>query len=159
MKIAAFAVAAAAAASTLAVGLSVSAQDFNQRPTYGAVNLRTGYTPDPHVRQIQSGGSVNAQRLGNNCVGMIANAPDYRVTFQAGQLPLTISATSQTDTTLVINGPDGRWYCNDDGGNNGLNPSLVFRRPASGQYDVWVGTYGRAALAGARLEISELYSQ
>lgn len=154
MKIAAFAVAAAAAASTLAVGLSVSAQDFNQRPTYGAVNLRTGYTPDPHVRQIQSGGSVNAQRLGNNCVGMIANAPDYRVTFQAGQLPLTISATSQTDTTLVINGPDGRWYCNDDA--NGVNPSVTFRAPRSGQYDIWVGTYGSTSNAPTRLAISEI---
>lgn len=146
------AVAFAAAAGALVV--TAGAQDFRLRPTYGTATLRTGYTPDPHVRQIQSGGPVDAARLGNNCLGMIANAPDYRVNFQAGRLPLTISATSQADTTLVINGPDGRCYCNDDA--NGLNPSVTFRNPRAGQYDIWVGTYGSTRNAATRLAISEV---
>lgn len=143
-----------AATAVLVTTTGATAQDYRQRPTYGAATLRTGFTPDPHVRQIQSGGPVDAARLGNNCAGMIANAPDYRVQFTAGRLPLTISATSQGDTTLVINGPDGRWYCNDDA--NGLNPSVTFRQPRSGQYDVWVGTYGSQRLLPTRLAISEI---
>lgn len=152
----------AAISAALFCAAAAGAQDYSQRPTYGTVNLASGFTPDPYTRDLESGGPINAaERSGGECQGYIANAPDFRLNWRAGDgsLPLVFSVVSNTDTTLVVNGPDGRWYCDDDGGNNGLNPSLVFRRPASGQYDIWVGTYGRAALAGARLEISELYSQ
>ena len=143
-----------AAVAVAALSTAASAQDYRQRPTYGQATLRTGFLPDPHVRQLQSGGPIDATRLGNGCNGMVANAPDYRIQFTAGRLPLTISATAQGDTTLVINGPDGRWYCNDD--SNGLNPSVTFRQPRSGQYDVWVGTYGSQNLINTRLAVSEI---
>ena len=42
---------------------------------------------------------------------------------------------------------------------NGLNPSLRFNAPRSGQYDIWVGTYGGDDLRAARLHISEVASQ
>ena len=60
--------------------------------------------------------------------------------------------------TLVINGPDGRWYCDDDGGNAGMNPAVRFGSPGSGQYDVWIGTYGNASNQQAQLYVSELDS-
>jgi hypothetical protein len=138
---------------------SALAQDFNLNPTYGTLNLRSGFTPDPQVVAVQSGGSINAQSLSASCAGFIANAPDVRLNYTAGSLPLIISVNSSTDTTLVVNGPDGSWYCDDDGGSAGMNPSLRFGTPQSGQYDIWVGTYGNASLQNAQLAISELTTQ
>ena len=59
----------------------------------------------------------------------------------------------------MVNAPDGSWYCDDDGGVNGMNPSIRFNRPASGRYEIWVGTYGSATTQPAQLHISEVGSQ
>ncbi len=136
-----------------------SAQNTNARPNYGTVNLRVGFAEDPNVTNLSSGGNINAERLGNSCRGFISAAPDKRLVYEAGSLPLIISASSRADTTLVVNAPDGSWYCDDDGGVNGLNPSIRFDNPQSGRYEIWVGTYGSSSLQPAQLHISELGSQ
>lgn len=153
-----FAAVAALAAVTTA-GVAV-AQNYSLNPTYGTLNLSAGFRPDPQVINLQSGGgaqgTADASRLGSPCVGIISNAPDVRLNYSSGQYQLMISVDSSADTTLVINGPDGRWYCDDDGGNNGLNPAVTFSSPSSGQYDIWVGTYGRNTNEAAQLYISEI---
>lgn len=138
---------------------AATAQDFDAQPNFGTVNLRTGFTPDPRVVAVRSGGSIDVQTLSGNCRGFISNAPDVRLNFEAGNLPLILSVNSNADTTLVVNGPDGQWYCDDDGGNRGLNPALRFDKPASGRYEIWIGTYGNSSYQEAQLHISELYSQ
>ena len=60
---------------------------------------------------------------------------------------------SSDDPTLVINDANGNWVCNDDS-NGGLNAEVVFTRPASGVYDVWVGSFG-SQTHQAELQISE----
>ena len=148
-----------AAVAALAMTGVATAQDYGLNPSYGSVSMSAGFTPDPYTVNLQSGGSTNvSQTIGGSCRGYVATAPDFRVQYSAGSLPLIFSVNANADTTLVINGPDGRWYCDDDGG-NGLNPSLRFGSPMSGQYDIWVGTYASATLQGATLYISELYSQ
>lgn len=142
-----------------ASGSSGGMPDWSLPATYETVNLRGGFTPDPYRVRLQSGGNIDAaQALGGSCVGFIARAPDVRLNFQAGSLPLIISVVSSSDTTLVINGPDGGWYCDDDGG-QGLNPSIRWDSAMSGQYDIWVGTWASATLRDATLVISELYSE
>lgn len=147
---------AAFAASALAG--AASAQNFSLNPAYGTVNLSGGFTPDPYIVNLQAGGNISARNISNSCAGFIADAPDVRLQFSAGSLPLIISTNASADTTLVINGPDGSWYCDDDGG-QGFNASLRFNSPQSGQYDIWVGTYSSGSLQPAALHISELYSQ
>lgn len=149
----------AAAVAALAV-LPASAQNVNAQPNYGTISLRTGFTPDPQVIALSSGGEINAESISPDCRGYISNAPDVRLNFSGGSsLPLIISVASRADTTLVVNAPDGRWYCDDDTGVNGLNPMVRFNRPLSGRYEIWVGTYGNSSLQPANLHISELYSQ
>jgi len=152
--------AALASAWALTAAAPAQAQNASADPSYGSVQLASGFTPDPHTVQIQAGGSIDAARLGNSCVGFIADAPDFDLYWTAGSgsLPLAISAASSADTTLVINGPDGNWYCDDDGGLNGLNPSIVFQNPVSGLYDIWIGTYTSGSFQAATLAISELES-
>lgn len=148
---------AASLAAALLAGPAMApaqAQDFNQRPTFGTMDLTTNFMPDPRAIDVTAGGTINSERLGNGCTGSVANAPDVRVNYTAGNLPLYISVQSQADTTLVVNLPDGSWICNDDFIE--LNPGIVIDRPASGQYDIWIGVFGGGAGIPARLLISEI---
>ena len=126
---------------------------------YGRLELRSGFNPDPQVIALRAGGSVNAENIASNCRGYVSRAPDVELSFTSGGLPLILSVDSDSDTTLIVNGPDGNWYCDDDGGVNGTNPALRFDRPMSGAYDVWVGTYSSGTSQPSRLHISELNSQ
>ena len=136
-----------------------AAQDYNADPNFGTLDLASGFTPDPQVVAVRSGGNINAQTIATTCAGFISNAPDVRLNYTAGSLPLIISVAASADTTLVVNGPDGSYYCDDDSGAQGMNPMVRFNHPASGQYDIWIGTYGNSSLQPAQLHISELTSQ
>ncbi|MGV3577873.1 peptidase S1 [Brevundimonas sp.] len=116
------------------------APDPSARANYGEEYLGAGFDDDPRTVSIVSGGELNASSLGDDCVGMISRAPDFQLTYDAGDLPLTFGVSSYTDATLVINGPDGDWYCDDDSG-GGTDPEITFYRPRSGVYDVWVGAF------------------
>ncbi len=133
--------------------------DSTLNASFGSLNLSSGFTSDPRTIRIQSGGSISAQDVASHCRGFIARAPDAEVRYSAGSLPLIFSVSSNSDTTLVINGPDGQWYCDDDGGNNGMNPALRFNSPMSGTYDVWVGSYRSGDGSSSTLYVSELTSQ
>lgn len=133
------------------------AQNRQGTPYFGSVSLTSGYTPDPHVVDISAGGSIDASRLRSECRGRIGDAPDFRLTYRAGSLPLYIRAIAQDgrDITLVVNTPRGNWACDDDSLGN-LNPQVTFNSPTSGVYNIWLGTYSEGDLSNARLEISEV---
>ena len=146
----------AISASVIALGGSAFSQDYSLPATAGSVSLESGYTPDPYTAQITSGGALRASNVGSSCRGWIANAPDFSVSYSAGNtFDLTIGVDSNSDTTLVVNDPSGNWHCNDDGG-EGLNPLLLFSNPMSGRYDIWVGSYSEGEYASSTLSISEI---
>lgn len=145
----------ALAGAVLAGAGPAGAQNTSLEPNFGSATLSAGFEPDPHVMNLVAGGDIDASGLADGCVGHISDAPDYRITYTASAgLKLTIRVRSAEDTTLVVNGPAGRWLCNDDAG-NGINPGVVYRTPASGVYDIWVGTFGETP-AEAQLRITEL---
>lgn len=125
-------------------------------PLYGEISLSAGFTPDPHVQTVTAGGRSRNPVNGNGCRGYInLSAPDFEVNYEAGTLPLHFYVTSDEDTSLLVYTADGRWICDDDGG-EGLNPHIEIASPASGSYQIWVGTYGERSIPGARLHVSEL---
>lgn len=142
-----------------ALAVPAAAQNTSGTPNYGTVTLESGFTPDPRVVSLRAGGSLSASRLGSGCVGFITDAPDVRLDYEAGSLPLIISVAASADTTLIVNGPNGQWLCDDDGGVNGSNPSIRLNNPTSGRYEIWVGTYRSGNSEPARLHISEVSSQ
>lgn len=144
---------------TLAAALMVlagpaAAQTAHLTANYGEISLSAGFTPDPYRVQLLAGGGVNGSRLPGACVGFISDAPDFEVTYQAGGLPLVFRTVSSADTTLIINGPDGRWYCDDDSYGD-LDAEVRFNRPQSGVYDIWVGTIVQGGNPAATLLITE----
>jgi hypothetical protein len=153
--------------------------DFNARPNFGGGALRTGFTPDPWGFPLTAGGGRNAVNVadlgitdaasGQVCGrSFVTRRPDFNFTFQAGNsFPLIrfyVVTANGADATLLINQPDTRWRCNDDhgrGGNgwgNPLMPAIDFQNPASGRYDVWVGTYDASSRNPATLFVTELDS-
>ena len=140
--------------SVLSIGAGIAiAQDYSLAPTYGQVSLDAGFLPDPYRVEIIAGGSIDASRLDPDCRGTIANAPDFRLNYSGGAL--WIGAISDYDTTLVVNTPDGQWYCDDDSG-EGLNPLVGGEGAPSGQYDIWVGSYDGESYSDTTLFITEI---
>lgn len=139
--------------------IQTSGIDWSLPAAFGNVSLQTGFQPDPYRVSIISGGSHRASEVRNGCAGWVASAPDFQLSFAGDMLPLIISAASDSDTTLLVNDPNGNWHCNDDGGNAGWNPALTFNNPASGTYDIWIGSYSQGDAANVTLSISELYSE
>lgn len=133
------------------------AQDYNADANFGEVSLAAGFTPDPHLTSLRAGGSLDVSTRLNQCQGFVSSAPDIRLIWSgSSSLPLKISAQASADVTLVVNGPNGEWYCDDDSG-EGTNPSLTLK-PESGRYEIWVGTYSSGQTQRAVLSISELES-
>ena len=128
------------------------AQDPDLPATFGQATLQSGFTPDPHVAKLTAGGDIETKLGGQRA--WVAKAPDYKLTFTPGKLPLTFYVESDDDTTLLINLPDGTWVADDDSG-GGTNPLLRFANPQEGRYDIWVGTFGKDT-APATLKITEL---
>jgi hypothetical protein len=129
------------------------AQSAHMTANYGEIRLSAGFNPDPYRVEMHAGGGVNGAHLPGSCIGSISEAPDFEVTYSAGSLPLVFRTVSRADTTLIINGPDGRWYCDDDSFGDG-DAEVRFNRPQSGTYDVWVGVFG-GDTAPATLLITE----
>ena len=81
----------------LAAGLAAAAvsgaqaQDWTRSAAFGGTELRAGFAPDPHQRNLTAGGSIAASSRFSNCNGVIANAPDHSVSHQAGSLPTIFS--------------------------------------------------------------------
>ncbi len=150
LKVTAVALAALGVAATGAA----LAQNYSLNPSYGAVELRAGFAPDPYIANVVAGGGNNVGANISGCTGWVAAAPDFRLFYGSGGYPLTIGAIANSDSTLVVNAPDGSWYCDDDSGGN-LNPMVFFSQPTTGQYDIWVGTYNSGITFPAQVVISE----
>ncbi len=135
---------------------SVGAINWQAQPTFGTITLQSNFRPDPHEVPVTSGGSNDASMLGGACAGFIATAPDYDLNYTGGKFKLSISAVSDSDTTLVVFDAAGEWHCNDDySTESGLNPGIVWDNPPSGNYNIWIGSYSRGDMASATLRISE----
>lgn len=141
-------------------GMGAFRPEPSHTATFGDVVLTSGFAPDPHRVPVVAGGGVQASVAVDGCAGWVSEAPDVQLTYTASDvLPLILSAASDGDATLLVNDPDGNWHCDDDGGNEPLNPALRFDQPLSGVYDIWIGSYRQGQTPEASLSISELYSE
>lgn len=125
-------------------------------PNYSETSLAVGFMPDPFTTEVFAGGEIDAGTIpalaAAGCVGFISTAPDYQLYYTAGDAPVVIGITSDADTTLVINDPQGNWICADD--TDGHDPAITFSPPLSGQYAIWVGTILEGDTPQAELRIT-----
>ena len=148
-----------AAGVFMGLAAAASAQNYDGDPNYGEISLSAGFEPDPSLTSLLAGGGIDASTKFESCSGFITEDPDVRLIWDGSAksaLKLKLSVLSNADTTLVVNGPDGRWHCDDDGGEDS-NPSLELT-PMPGRYEIWVGTYTDGETKRAVLSISETSS-
>jgi hypothetical protein len=109
----------------------------------GAVQRVTGRTR----------GDLNASSVPGvgGCVGYVSAEPAVTFTLTRDEPFLRTFVTSASDTTLVIQGPDGSVQCNDDA--FGLHPSIDMRG-MPGTYSVWVGVYRPGEVRPFRLTVT-----
>ena len=117
--------------------------DYSQDPTYGSITMDFSNAGEPSHTNLLSGGSVDVSYLGQSCTGYASSSPDLRLQLDdpVGDLSVIFVALDESDTTLIVNAPDGEWYCNDDIDSDTLDPGLWFPDAGTGQYDIWVGSY------------------
>ena len=134
--------------------------DYSLPATFFDETLVTGFNPDPAQYPLQAGGYLVASDALDGCAGFVAQAPDVRITYEAGtQYPLRFFVEGSADTTLLINQPDGQWLCNDDRAQGDLNPEIRLASPMSGQYDIWVGTFEPIDTLGDFPDVTLLVSE
>lgn len=136
------------------------ALDPNLEPNYGSGDLAPGFTPDPEEISVQAGGTIDVSAyLGGECAGFVTEAPDLQLTWTGtGATPIRfyfVAAEAGADTVLVINDPNGEWWCGDDS-YGGLNPTIEFAAAPAGVYDIWVGTYTADALIAGTFYVTEV---
>ncbi len=143
-----------AVALLLAAAAPAAAQDPAAEPAHGTLRLRRGFRPDPYAVAVTAGGPHRAA-FGSCSYGFVPTAPAVNFSYVSnGRRTLYVYAEGGTDTTLLVQLPDGRWICNDDGIRGSRNPLLVFSGSLPGVHHVWVGTYGTGT-ARATLHFSE----
>jgi len=133
--------------------MPAASQNPGATPTYGEETLISPLA-EPYEIRVQAGGPIKAaQELPSPCVGYIASAPDFDLTYEASGATLYLYVDSNSDTTLAVHDPGGNWHCSDD--DIGLNPVVTITDPPSGAYSVWVGTYRETSAERAMLHIME----
>lgn len=150
------------ALALLTFALPVDAQSLSiggSSSNFGRTSLSPGFTPDPFRVSVVSGGGIHVPSLNlpSGCVGYATSNPDYILNLTSGSSFLAIYNEGQGDTGLVVNAPDGRWYCDDDS-HTGVNPLVSFSTAPSGQYDIWVTSYSSGDNISGTLHVTELRS-
>ena len=136
------------------------ALDTEAEPNYGATAIVSGFEPDPQGLAMEAGGDIDiSSYLGGDCAGFVTTNPDLELTYTGsigGLLRFYFVADEVgADTVLVINDPNGDWWCADDSF-DGFDPTVDFLPALDGVYDIWVGTYISGELIPGTLAITEV---
>ncbi len=131
------------AAIAAAAALPVLAETAN----FGTLTLSRGFGSPTAVLRGSTGGSyslsaiANADRHKNKCLGFATPTPDHIIVLQQDFSKLTIQVNSGgKDTTLLIQGPNGKTVrCGDDTGQN-KDAGIVDTGWEAGSYKIWVGS-------------------
>ena len=123
--------------------------------------------PDPRTFNVTSGGNVSTsylntdpQHQSGDCTGFAVQAADFELTYNAGTpqalLRFWWSSNDGTgDAVLIINAPNGKWFCNDDSFGT-LHPTVDFNNPSTGVYDVYVASRASGGGRAGVLRVTEL---
>lgn len=140
-----------------AIGLQFTqAAEMARRVVTGliTIDLAAGFPLDPTFVSVNGGGEVDASILGEGCSGFINTSPVVTVNWTGEAELVKAFFVSDSDSTLVVLTPDGQVLCNDDAGENLLDPLIELTNPAVGQYRIWIGSYAKSQLIPGILVLS-----
>lgn len=112
----------------------------------GTVGGPLGATP--LTQAVQSAGDIAAFDIdlgAAQCSGYIGDTPDFVFDVNSATEQMTVWFAGKQDASLLVVGPQGAAYCNDDSGADNANPSVRLQKPAQGRYGVFVGRFSQDA--------------
>jgi len=108
------------------------------------ITLGNKVMPDPLIIRGETGGKYKAAALLNTegtstgfCNGFVHKKPNHLLLLSNFFEFLKIEVNSNSDTSIIIEGPGGVW-CNDDF--HGINP-VIEGQWQPGNYKIWIGSY------------------
>jgi len=138
--------------------------NWEAQPLYTTLDLAPDFNNDPRKVEIEAGGDQSMEGMGEDCAGFINwDKPDVDVNYAndkdagspAGTEQLSFYVKASKDTTMLVYTPDQKWVCVDDTSDSNENPSLTFKRPLAGNYNIWIGTYDSGSTQKATLYVTE----
>lgn len=149
-----FATATAAAILACAAAPAFACPDWQAAPHFGQIELSEGFAPDPFVKNITAGGTIDLARcMSGGEAGFVTTRPDFDLYWQGEAKQLTIAVKALADAVLLVNAPNGEWHYSDD--YRGSDPAIVFYNPEPGLYDIWIGSYDGSRRNPAQLIFTE----
>ncbi|MEH1801235.1 hypothetical protein [Nostoc sp.] len=129
---------------------------------FGTFNLSANFNPAQGTVQGFTGGSYSLSAISNRdrdqkaCIGFADPNPDHIMVLEKDFSQLTIQIDSNnTDTTLLIQGPDNTMIrCGDDTGKS-KDASVSDRNWKSGTYRIWVGTFNPGVKRDYTLKVEQ----
>lgn len=121
---------------------------------YLTLDMAAGFALDPFLVSLNGGGEVDASTIHSDCVGYINDQPVLTANWEGTVDALRVFFYSDSDSTLVIQQPDGSYLCNDDLADNVLDPEIAVTQPVTGVYKLWVGSYDANQLIPGLLVIT-----
>lgn len=121
---------------------------------FGDSRLQAGFET---VEQPAAGGGdlpiAGLDGLGGDCRGFVSLLPAYTFTLEeAGDLLVFFEALR--DSTLLVVGPQGELFCNDNAGSANLNPLVNVSGAPAGRYVVYIGNHIPHDIVVGRLTIT-----
>jgi hypothetical protein len=142
---------------TVIISLPVMADTAN----FGTISLAPGFDSTTASLSGYTGGSYSlsaiTKRDANNkaCIGFADPTPDHIVVLQKDFSNLRITVDSDgSDTTLLVQAPDGKIYCGDDTGRR-KDASVALNQWKQGNYKIWVGTFNPGVKLNYTLTIQQ----
>lgn len=125
-------------------------------PLFGSATLESGFSPDPYDVEAKAGGSVDTADFSSPC-GYTSYHPAFVLNWEGGGrepfLRISFTPDDDTDTTLLVLTPEGKWLCEEG---SGTDPVLDLPSASPGEYAIWVGIQEDAAAAEGSLSITGL---
>ncbi|MEH2271069.1 MAG: hypothetical protein V7K68_22075 [Nostoc sp.] len=129
---------------------------------FGTFNLSANFNPAQGTVQGFTGGSYSLSAISNRdrdqkaCIGFADPNPDHIMVLEKDFSQLTIQVDSNnTDTTLLIQGPDSTMIrCGDDTGKS-KDASVSDHNWKSGTYRIWVGTFNPGVKRDYTLKVEQ----
>ncbi len=121
---------------------------------YLTLDMKAGFALDPFLVSLNGGGEVDASTFNTSCVGFVNDKPVLTARWTGTVDQLRVFFYSDSDSTLVVQQPDGSYVCADDAADNVLDPELTVANPVTGTYKVWIGSFDANQLIPGLLVIT-----
>ena len=116
-------------------------------PSYAEHGAPLSYTAEtvwvPQSTTVIAGGDQDLSTCAEvPGAGYVIENPDFTLSYDDLGMgrALEFRVTGACDTVLLVNSATGEWAFNDD--TNEMHPVVRINNAPSGQYDLWVGTFG-----------------